>query len=338
MDLEAVLHAVAEQLTHVVGASMCMIHERTSDGVRVVARYERGGSQGTSRLYDPGVNLLKLPRNELEPIGQRSSIIKRWDVGGKEAAAAILDYHGSSVALVVPMVARDQTVGIAEIYRTSADPFSESDVSLVEAVTTQAALATENARAFGHVTFAANHDPVTGLLNHRALHEEMSGLFKRALATDRPLTVVMMDLNLFKEFNDRYGHQAGDAVLTDIAHAIIECVPSSSIAARYGGDEFTVVVPDFPPENAPMFISAIRDRVALIQDRYGFIGEGFGIAAGIASFPEDGAVLSGLIAQADERMYDDKRRLKGFSDRRKGGISFTGYSRDSAGIPIDTNL
>lgn len=337
-DLKTILQAVAEQLTQVVGASQCVIHERSVDGVSIAARYERGGVPGTGRLRDPLMNLLQLPRSEFQPVGTRSSVVMRWTLDDDDPASEILDYHGATVALLVPMVARDQTVGVAEIYRTSAEPFSEGDVSLAEAVTTQAALATDNARAFGNARFAANHDPVTGLLNHRALHEELGRMFEVASRTGRPLTVLMMDLNLFKEFNDRFGHQAGDAVLTDIANAINASVPKGAATARYGGDEFTVIIPDFPARNVPMIVSAIRERVARIQDRYGFVGEGFGIAAGIASYPEDGSFLNLLIAQADERMYEDKRRLKGYPDRRRRSVIVPEHDRDASGIPIDTNL
>lgn len=322
LDLNTVLHAVAEQLTHVVGASMCLIHERTGEGTRVVARYERGNPASatslpsTGRLRERGVNLLHLPRSEFEPVGHRSSVVKRWDLESQDPAAEILDSHGATVALVVPLVARDQTVGIAEIYRTSPETFSDSEVSLAEAVTTQAALATENARAFGKARFAANHDPVTGLLNHRALHEELRRLFGQSVAGNRQLSVVMMDLNMFKEFNDRFGHQTGDAVLTDIGKAITASMPSSAITARYGGDEFTALVPDIAPEHAQIFVDSIRERLVEIQDHYGFNATGFGIAVGIASYPADGSNLNRLVSLADERMYQDKRRTKGLADRR----------------------
>jgi diguanylate cyclase (GGDEF)-like protein len=178
-------------------------------------------------------------------------------------------------------------------------------------------LAAENARAYDTARFAANHDPVTGLLNHRALHDELTRLFERATRRKTRLTVLMMDLNLFKEFNDRYGHQAGDRVLDDIGQAIKQSMPTNAVVARYGGDEFTVGIPDCPPEATQIFIATIRERVDAVQEKHGFVGEGFGVSIGVASYPEEGTELAEIIARADQSMYEDKWRLKGSVDRRR---------------------
>jgi diguanylate cyclase (GGDEF)-like protein len=316
LDLKVILQSVAEQLTQAVGASMCVIHERTDDGLKVIARYDRGRKSTSPLPRAPAMTLTSVPTGDFSPAGSRTRVVRRWDLDGASQAAEVLDYYGASTAMVVPLLAGDQTVGIAEVYRTRSDEFGDEEVSLAEAVTTHAALASENAQAYSRARFAANHDQVTGLLNHRALHEELARLFDQSVKLGSPLTVIMMDLNLFKEFNDRYGHQAGDGVLADTGRLIKRSVPSTALSARYGGDEFTVAIPDCPVANAAIFISAIRDHVDRLQDRHGFVGEGFGMAIGVASYPEDGANLSEIIALADERMYADKWQLKGFNDRR----------------------
>jgi diguanylate cyclase (GGDEF)-like protein len=316
LDLKVILQSVAEQLTHAVGASLCVIHERNEDGLIVIARYDRGSKATTSRLRDPAVTLINLPNSHFEPAGSRTLIVERWGVDTTSAAAEVLDHYGASTAMLVPLLAGDQTVGIAEVYRTRAEAFGDEEISLAEAVTTHAALASENARAYSLAQFAANHDQVTGLLNHRALHEALAILFDQSVKLGSPFTVIMMDLNFFKEFNDRYGHQAGDGVLAEIGRSIRRSVPTTAVSARYGGDEFTVAIPDCPPAKAAIFVNAIREHVDCIQDQHGFVSKGFGMAFGVASYPEDGANLSEIIALSDERMYADKWRLKGFSDRR----------------------
>lgn len=337
LDLPATLSAVAEQLTQTVGASRCVIRERTTEGVRVVARYDTSGPPPTGRLRELSSSFLDIPPDDFEPVGFRSMMVKRWMLPQGSSAGKILDAHDSSVALIIPLVASDTTLGVAELYRVNAEPFDEQEISLAEAVATQAALASENARAFVRARFAANHDPVTGLLNHRALYEELARNFDRAMLTGSPLTVIMMDLNLFKEFNDRFGHQAGDSVLTSIGQAIKSSMPTTAITARYGGDEFTVVIPDCPPENAGIFVSAIREHVDRIQTEYGFVGTGFGVAMGIASYPEDGTNLNALVAMADERMYEDKWRLKGYPDRRRPRHGFFGRESETS-VTADLNL
>jgi diguanylate cyclase (GGDEF)-like protein len=317
LDLPTILQAVAQQLTYAVGASSCVIHEHLPEGTRVIARYDVDDASGTGKLRSPELNLLRLPRGIFDAVGHRSAMIFRWDQGLDSAAAEILDRRKASVAMVVPLVAADQTIGIAEIYRVQDEPFSDEEVSLAEAITTQAALVTENARAYDRARFAARHDPVTGLLNHRALHEELARMFNVALQTGTPLTVVMMDLNLFKEFNDRFGHQEGDSVLAEIGRAIQVSMPTAAVIARYGGDEFTVVIPECPPEQARIFLDSIRERIDRIQDGRESVIEGFGVAMGVASYPVDCMSLNELVAIADERMYEDKWRLKGFVERRR---------------------
>lgn len=337
LDLPAALGAVAEQLTEIVSASRCIILERSDNGVRIVARHDVDGPPPTGRLRQIPQTFLDFTPERVNQVGFRSMMIKRWEQPAGSLAAQILDVHESSVVLLVPLVANDQTVGIAELYRVNADPFDDSEVSLAESVATQAALATENARVFRQVRFAADHDPVTGLLNHRALHEALATHFERAVNTGNPLSVVMMDLNLFKEFNDRFGHQAGDRVLGEIAQGIRKSMPTTAVTARYGGDEFTVVVPDFSAEHARMFVDAIRDHVSRIQGQYGFVGDGFGLAAGIAAYPDDGFNLNELVALADERMYEDKWRLKGYPDRRRSGQAMRESSLGSI-LPANLDL
>lgn len=337
LDLPTALGAVAEQLAAVVSASRCIILERTEEGGRIVARHDMDGPPPTGKLRQLTHTFLDFTPEHVERVGFRSILVKRWEQPAGSLAARILDAHESSVVLVVPLVANDETVGIAELYRVNADPFDDSEVSLAESVATQAALATENARTFRQVRFAANHDPVTGLLNHRALHEELGKHFERAVDSGKPMSVIMMDLNLFKEFNDRFGHQAGDSVLEEIARSIRAAMPTTAITARYGGDEFTVVIPDCTADRARIFVDAIREHVSRIQAQYGFVGEGFGVAAGIAAYPDDGFNLNGLVDLADQRMYDDKWRLKGYPDRRRSRQP----SRElnwGVNLPVDLDL
>ncbi|CAN5726659.1 hypothetical protein BH20CHL1_BH20CHL1_08220 [soil metagenome] len=319
LDLTRILQAVAEQLAQAVDASRCVIFERASDDEPLnLAAFFQGtdGLTATQPEQPPGA-LGDAQHFLFEPAGHRTLSIQRKWLDTDSSTARLLDFHQAEVAMLVPLVAGEQTIGVAEIYRAQARPFSEHEVSLAEAITTQGALAAENARAYDMARFAANHDPVTGLLNHRALHDELTRLFERATRRNTRLTVLMMDLNLFKEFNDRYGHQAGDRVLDDIGQAIKQSMPTNAVVARYGGDEFTVGIPDCPPETTQIFIAAIRERVDAVQEKHGFVGEGFGVSIGVASYPEEGTELAEIIARADQSMYEDKWRLKGAVDRRR---------------------
>ncbi len=319
LDLDRILQAVAEQLTLAVDATRCVIFEQASDDTSLtpVASFQRYGNTLATLAAYPVGSLDDLSVSLFEPAGRQTSLIERRWLDADSSAARLLDFHEAETAMLVPLVAGEQTIGAAELYRTHAEPFNEHEVSVAEAIATQGALAAENAHAYGMARFAANHDPVTGLLNHRALHDELTRLFNRAVLRSSRLTVLMMDLNLFKEFNDRYGHQAGDRVLADIGQVIKQSMPTTAVVARYGGDEFTVGIPGATLETTEIFVAAIRERVGTVEERHGLVGEGFGVAIGVAAYPEDGANLAEIMSKADQAMYEDKWRLKGGVDRRR---------------------
>jgi diguanylate cyclase (GGDEF)-like protein len=154
----------------------------------------------------------------------------------------------------------------------------------------------------------AYHDSLTGLYNHRYFHDHLRSEFERARRYGHQLSVVMLDVNRFKEVNDRYGHLTGDEVLTFLGRLIEENVRSSDIAARYGGDEFALILPETDRDAAHRAAAKIRDVVSARRDWGGGLlaDVALDISAGVATFPDDALSPEDLLHEADRALYASK--------------------------------
>jgi diguanylate cyclase (GGDEF)-like protein/excisionase family DNA binding protein len=171
---------------------------------------------------------------------------------------------------------------------------------------TFAAMLQTAAVRLGRAEIDAITDGLTGLYNHRYLHERLSEELHRARELGRPLTALFCDLDHFKEYNDANGHSAGDAVLREVAHLIENSVRNVDIAARYGGEEFVVLLVETGREAALPVAERIRERISAA----GFTAHGtpLTVSIGIAGYPEDAERREALLDKADWAMYLAKRR------------------------------
>jgi diguanylate cyclase (GGDEF)-like protein len=144
--------------------------------------------------------------------------------------------------------------------------------------------------------------------NHRYLQERLRQEVARAARHHGELAVLYMDLDKFKQVNDRHGHADGDGVLHNIGATIMAEVRANDVVARYGGDEFVVIMPDTSAEQAELVadrvVNAIRNRRHKLSDG---VQVSVGVSAGMALYPTDGRTTAELLAAADAAMYGSKR-------------------------------
>lgn len=155
----------------------------------------------------------------------------------------------------------------------------------------------------------AYHDSLTGLYNHRYFYEQLTHEAERASRYRRPVSVILLDLDNFKEVNDTYGHLMGDKLLTLLGKVIRDQVRGADVAARYGGDEFAIILPDTPRDAAEATARKLVNAIRSGTTNAGGMGEGLALSAsfGVACCPDEARSVPELLHTADTRLYADKK-------------------------------
>ncbi|MEX1296064.1 MAG: diguanylate cyclase [Candidatus Limnocylindrales bacterium] len=216
---------------------------------------------------------------------------------------------GGAATMLLPLSTGGRVTGLLElISETPGRRFSLSETKLLRAMANQAASALENARLVRRLRDAAETDLVTGVYSHRHLQDRVRQETARAARAHSPLSVLMIDLDDFKRVNDEHGHQAGDRVLRAIAGALRAAVRTSDVVARYGGDEFVVLMPDTDMAEAEHVAARAEAAVADLEHP---MADGPSVrvtcSVGLALHPRDGRSGKELLRAADARMYRRKR-------------------------------
>jgi diguanylate cyclase (GGDEF)-like protein len=212
--------------------------------------------------------------------------------------------HGPA-AVKARLTHRDTDLGVLSCIADR--PFTLADRELLGALADQAAVAIENARLFKQVHEFSLTDPLTGLSNRRHLEREIAREFAAA-RRGRRLMAVMFDLNGFKDYNDKYGHVAGDEALRVFADTLRTETRAMNAAARYGGDEFFVLVGDSDPFGAQVFVVRVKQR---FSRAIAALGRGqLSVSAGIAEFRVEMIRPEELIDAADRALYESKSSLR----------------------------
>ncbi|MGE0546736.1 MAG: diguanylate cyclase [Kofleriaceae bacterium] len=166
----------------------------------------------------------------------------------------------------------------------------------------------ELAEANARLAQLAVTDGLTGLYNHRHFHERLALEVERSQRSGLPLSLLMLDVDHFKRFNDSHGHPAGDEVLRQLARVLGDTRRANDVVARYGGEEFAVILVDTPKFTAAKVAERVRERVATHDFTEAAPKPGkLGISVGVATYPEDGGDAEALVRAADTALYAAKR-------------------------------
>jgi diguanylate cyclase (GGDEF)-like protein len=196
---------------------------------------------------------------------------------------------------------------VLTLYRAEANAFSNDNLRLLLSINSKAALTIENALQFRQAQNTASTDELTGLPNARALFLELDKELARCKRTGEPLAVLVLDLDGFKQVNDRFGHLEGNRTLKHVAMALRTACREYDFVARMGGDEFVVILPGISRGGLNAKAAAICEMVEAVGRQV--LDDGIlGLSVGEAWFGEDGTDVEQLLSKADQRMYQVKQK------------------------------
>jgi diguanylate cyclase (GGDEF)-like protein len=307
-DPESVFRALAAELLSVLDAEEVHIHHLSSSGggEELVVIYLFDGEGRLSYL---------LPRGERSPgVSWVASTGQPFVASSpRELAASLPRLMRSSAgvpgaevssALLIPLSVAEEPEAVAVLVRREQEMFSDSSIELGRTLVDQAAAALALLRARAE----AGTDPVTGCMNHRAMQQRLQEEISRAYRSDSPLACLLIDLDNFKAVNDRHGHQAGDVMLREVAQALMGEFRSFDRVARYGGDEFVVILPNADSDSAVAAAQRALERLSSLRSFERELGVASSI--GVAQWsppmtPEE------LLQSCDAALLASKRAGKG---------------------------
>ena len=306
LDPRQVAHLMAGHIARAMNVEECVI----SYWDRRARRVESLGYFPTHRLeeIEPYFDVDAYPETLRVLERQDTVIVDVDDPRADPAEVALMRRDGNQIMAMLPLVAKGQSIGLVELASNGAVTFTDERLALARTMANEAAMALENARLYEEARKLADRDPLTGFYNHRFLHERLGEEVVRTQRARRSMSVLMLDLDDFKLVNDTFGHLFGDRVLTWTAELIRSTLRASDIPARYGGDEFAIILPETDGDEA----RSAAERILEAFREQAFVGEQrgpvpIGASIGVATFPVDGRTATELIVAADQALYRVKR-------------------------------
>lgn len=256
---------------------------------------------------------------QVEEGGLTSKILEQQDLFIVEDTSCALFFNnplaineGIRAIIAIPLKVQDSTVGILYLNDFTPRKFEKSVYEQLSIFASFAALSIDNARLHEKTLRLASTDGLTGLFNHRQFKRALFQEVVRTQRYDTDLSMIMFDIDDFKQFNDRYGHPCGDRILIRVAELLRDIFREVDLVFRYGGEEFVVLMPQSRPEDALVAAERARDAIACMRIACHEVDHPLGVtvSAGVASLPHDADSEEGLLRVADQLMYQAKHQGK----------------------------
>ncbi len=225
-------------------------------------------------------------------------------------------------ALAVPLSGLNGPVGVLALYHVEKEAFSRDHLRVLISITSKVSRVVENTLKYEEAEISATTDGLTGLPNARSLFIHLDAEISRGHRSRTSLSVVVCDLDGFKQVNDRFGHMAGNQVLKLVAEGLRNCCRANDYVARMGGDEFVAVLPDITPDGLER--KKLQFKEVARQAGLQVCGEDvLSVSVGLARYPQHGMNAEELLALADRQMYLEKE-----SGRRRETVIFSEFCQE----------
>jgi diguanylate cyclase (GGDEF)-like protein len=306
LDLHRVFAKIHEQVRRVIDAPLFFVALRSAedesnitleylvegDSVFPPARYSLEGTI-VGRVIESGKPILVRSKEERDKLST-----KRVGKGVTTVQSIV----------AVPMIVGGRIIGAISTQSYVSDAYDERHLKLLNAIAEQSSVAVQNARLYERAKELADNDALTGLAHQRSVQERLAYELKRARRSNTKVSLLMMDIDRFKAFNDTYGHPIGDRVLKEVATVLRRVARETDVLGRYGGDEFCAILPDTDREAAQKFadrLNAEINRKTFEIDEQQSIP--IRLSIGIAVYPDECEGREDLVGVADAALYAAKR-------------------------------
>jgi len=302
LELSQIARIAVRELINIVRCDGCAILLIEDGKVKILC--EKGFSQTFGDM----------PLNADMPVIQHIASTRQSLLTGNVADSPAADCvpSGSSIKSLIctPIIASDEVTGIIHLDSLRENAFSQQDLEFVEFLAKEVSVAVERSFLYALVQDAATRDALTGCYNRRKFDLDIVAEIARATDRSRELSLLMIDVDWFKNYNDFHGHQKGDVLLRRLGDILKSRVRATDSAYRYGGEEFAVLLPGSTRERA---LSTATRLLRTVQKEH-FEGEEQSqpngqvtVSIGVATFPSDATNKDGLIQAADSALYRAKQ-------------------------------
>jgi len=307
LDLDHVLKILHEQCSLIVPSDVFYValYEEVTDLIHLPLYFEREYQSHAPRdLHEqPGLtgHIIQTKQSLYIPdvFKQESSIPSLVRMGGDELTRS---YIG------IPLILRDKVIGVMSVQSYEPNAYSTNQIRVLEAVAMQAAIAIENARLYGEVQRLAIVDELTGVYNFRGLMELGRREVERSRRFSRPLTALFFDIDGFRNFNNIYSHATGNLVLEAVADRCRSVLRSVDILARYGGDEFVILLPETDVSTAVGIARRLSEEVAITRVKTSHGELSVTISLGVARLKDKMKTIGNLIDHANRAEHRAKEK------------------------------
>jgi diguanylate cyclase (GGDEF)-like protein/putative nucleotidyltransferase with HDIG domain len=304
LDLNELAEAMLRPLTKAVGASQAsLLLSSDDDFISQFAERLVEGEPITSMKLGKESQIINWLTKEDKPLSRELMDLAPEFKELSEVERESLDVLG--IEQLCPIKSKGNLIGILALSKKqSGGSYSTDDMDLLVTVASEAGVVMENAQLYAKAKERAHTDELTGLFNHRYFHERLDEEISRCSRFGDIFSLLFLDMDLFKAYNDIYGHLAGDDMLKQIGQYTKNSIRGIDMAFRYGGDEFTVILPQASLEDACKVAERIRKKIEVEMDSK---GAPLTCSLGMASWPTDGVMREEIIQAADAALYYAKQ-------------------------------